>query len=415
MMTRDWKRRVVITGIGVVSPMGIGAEAFWDGLSRGVSGIDDISRFDTMSFRSKRAAIVQDFECGKMLGRKECWSGSRSVSFALAAAKSALDHAGIEITSENQSSIGVSLGTTLACLNLMAKLDQQALREGPRTTDPALFPDTGVSAPACRISIMFGMRAFNVTLSNGATSGLDAIHYGVDAVRKGYAHTVLAGGMEEICKESFIGVYAQGLLSPGEIGEEEMCRPFDRRRSGTILGEGCAIVVLEDLEHARARGAHIWAEVIGYGTAFDPTASLSDGGGEAGCRAMRLALKDSAVMPDQVDLVFSNANSGRIGDIAESDALRCVFGQSSNLFVTATKSMLGESYSASGALQIAACAMAMEHGIIPPTINCEEPDPKCQVRQLVREPHETSIRIALANSSGWAGNAASLVLSTSDL
>jgi 3-oxoacyl-[acyl-carrier-protein] synthase II len=173
--------------------------------------------------------------------------------------------------------------------------------------------------------------------------------------------------------------------------------------------------VLEDLEHARARGAHIWAEVIGYGTAFDPTASLSDGGGEAGCRAMRLALKDSAVMPDQVDLVFSNANSGRIGDIAESDALRCVFGQSSNLFVTATKSMLGESYSASGALQIAACAMAMEHGIIPPTINCEEPDPKCQVRQLVREPHETSIRIALANSSGWAGNAASLVLSTSDL
>jgi 3-oxoacyl-[acyl-carrier-protein] synthase II len=296
-------------------------------------------------------------------------------------------------------------------LNLMSRFDQQALREGPRTCDPMMFPDTGVSAPACRISIAFGVKAFNITLSNGATSGLDAIHYGAEAIRKGSADTVLAGGIEEVCLESFAGAHARGILSGSRHGQPELCAPLDRRRNGIVPGEGCAIVVLEEYEHARERGARIWAEVLGYGTAFNPHRSRHDlQNGQAICRAMRQALQDAAVETDRVDLVGCSANSSQLGDLAESNAIRCIFGDRPRPFLTAITSMLGESYSASGAMQAAACVMAMHHETIPPTIHCDEPDPSCAVDRLVREPKTYSVRTALANTQGCAGNAASLVL-----
>jgi 3-oxoacyl-[acyl-carrier-protein] synthase II len=404
------KSRIVITGLGAVTPIGMGVNAFWNALSTGVSGIQNVSRFDVSRFRSQQAAEVPDCEWRTLLGRKEAWSGSRSVSFALAAAKLALEHAGIDLKAADVGEIGVAVGTTLACLNLMAKFDQQSLREGPRTCDPLMFPDTGVSAPACRISIFFGVCAFNVTLSNGATSALDAIYYGAELIRKGRAHTVLAGGLEETCAESFGGSYVQGLLSGCRDGQQQHCRPFDRRRNGIVPGEGCAILVLEDYEHARSRGAEIWAEVLGYGTAFDPASRDGAVRSDAACRAMQSAMRDAAVHPDRVDLISCSANSSRLGDLAESKALRCVFGEKRKPFLTAIKSMLGESYSASGAMQAAACTLAMRQGLIPPTINCEEPDPHCGVDGLVREPTRANLRVALMNAAGCAGSAASLIL-----
>jgi 3-oxoacyl-[acyl-carrier-protein] synthase II len=410
-MAYDKTKRIAITGIGAVTPFGIGADAFWSALVSGASAIAPVTHFDVSRFRAKQAASVPPCDWAKLVGRKDTWSGSRSVSFTLAAAALALEHAGIEVTAENRPRIGVALGTTLACLNLMARFDQQALREGPRTCDPMLFPDTGVSAPACRISIAFGVNAFNITLSNGATSGLDAIHYGAEAIRKGLAHTVLAGGMEELCLESFAGAHAQGLLSGSREGQAELCAPLDCRRNGIVLGEGCAILVLEEYEHARERGARIWAEVLGYGTAFHPGASGTDlRTGQAVCRSMRKALQDAALDADQVDLVGCSANSSPLGDVAESTAIRCVFGGRPTPFVTAIKSMLGESYSASGAMQAAACVMAMRHEIIPPTIHCDQPDAACVVDRLVRDPLHWSVRVALANTLGCAGNAASMVL-----
>jgi 3-oxoacyl-[acyl-carrier-protein] synthase II len=410
-MAYDRTKRIAITGVGAVTPLGIGADAFWSALSSGTSGIEPVSHFDVSRFRTKQAAGVKPCDWAKLLGRKETWSGSRSVSFTLAAAALALEHAGIELTPENRPRIGVALGTTLACLNLMARFDQQALREGPRTCDPTMFPDTGVSAPACRISIAFGVNAFNITLSNGATSGLDAIHYGAEAIRKGLAHTVLAGGMEEVCLESLAGAHVQGILSGSRDGQTELCAPLDRRRNGIVLGEGCAIVVLEEYEHARQRGARIWAEALGYGTAFDSNRSPGSlRSGQAVCRAMRKALQDAAMDAGQVDLVACSANSSPLGDLAESNAIRCVFGDRPKPFLTAIKSMLGESYSASGAMQAAACVMAMRHETIPPTIHCDQPDPSCAVDRLVREPLHYSVRAALTNTLGCAGNAASLIL-----
>jgi 3-oxoacyl-[acyl-carrier-protein] synthase II len=253
--------------------------------------------------------------------------------------------------------------------------------------------------------------AFNVTLSNGATSGLDAIHYGIEAIRKGLAHTVLAGGIEEVCLESFAAAHVRGILSGSRDGQPELCTPLDRRRNGIVLGEGCAIVVLEEYEHALERGARIWAEPLGYGTAFNPQRSPHDlRTGQAVCRAMRKALQDAGVDADEVDLVGCSANSSRLGDLAESNAIRCVFGDRPKPFLTAIKSMLGESYSASGAMQAAACVMSMHHETIPPTIRCDEPDPACAVDRLVREPKKHGVRTALANTVGCAGNAASLVL-----
>jgi 3-oxoacyl-[acyl-carrier-protein] synthase II len=407
-MAHDGKKRIAITGLGVATPIGIGADAFWTALANGTSGIEPVSRFDVSRLRARHAAAVKTCDWAKIHGRKESWSGSRIVSFTLASAALALEHAGIELTPENRPQIGVAVGTTLACLNLMTGFDQQALREGPRTCDPMMFPDTGVSAPACRISIAFGVNAFNITLSNGATSGLDAIHYGGEAIRKGGAHTVLTGGTEEVCLESFAGAHVQGLLSGCRDGEPELCAPFDRRRNGIVLGEGCAILVLEEYEHARARGAQIWAEVLGYGTAFNPRQDLRSG--QAVCRAMRKALQDAGMDANEVDLVGSSANSSRLGDLAESDAIRCVFGNQPRPFVTAIKSMLGESYSATGAMQAAACVLSMHHETIPPTVGCNEPDPSCAVDRLVREPRKHSVRRALMNTLGCAGNAASLVL-----
>ena len=224
--------RVVITGIGAVTPIGIGRDAFWNALTKGISGIGQVSLFNVSGFRSQKAAEVRDkdLDCVKLPGRKESWSGSRSVSFAVAAAKLALENAEVEVTDSNRSQIGVAYGTTLACLNLNARFDQQSIREGPRSCDPGMFPDTGFSAPACRVSMLLGARAFNVTLSNGQTSSLDAIHYGVKFIRAKRTQAVLAGGIEEICFENFLGYYRRGLLSASCGGQEELCSPFDRRR-----------------------------------------------------------------------------------------------------------------------------------------------------------------------------------------
>src|SRR5215471_14985980 len=199
--------RVVITGIGAVTPVGIGARAFWEGLTRGVCGVREITRFDASAFKSRKAAEVRTLDGLKFPGREKQWNGSRSVTFAVAAAALALEDAGIQLNDTELADGGVVFGATLACLNLMARFDQQSLRQGPRSCDPGMFPDTGFSAPACRISILLGIRGFNATLSNGETSGIDAINYGVKFIRSRRAKIVLAGGVEELCFENFLACY----------------------------------------------------------------------------------------------------------------------------------------------------------------------------------------------------------------
>ena len=404
-MTKAPTTRVVITGIGAVTPLGIGSAAFWDALSRGTSGIGPSTMVP-----NRRAAEVKSCDWAALIGRRDTWNGSRCVSFALAAAKLALADARIDYNSEDRSGIGVALGATFSGLNLMARFDHQALREGPRTCDPTVFPDTGFSAAACRISIVFGATAFNTTLSNGGTSGLDAIQYGASMIRTGLAHTVLAGGLEETCAESF--TFLRGVLAAPANGSQAFAAPFAAGRNGFVPGEGCAILVLEDYERALARGASVLGEVRGYGAAFHPGAPDDSAGlSRALCRSMRQALADASFEASAIGLVAASANSSPAGDLAEARAIHCVFGDSARPRVTAVKSMFGESLSAAGTLQAAAGLLSMRHGVIPPSIPCGPTDPACHLAGLVREPLQDNPRCTIVNTIGPAGNAASLVVS----
>lgn len=404
-------RRIVITGVGAVTPVGIGADAFWNGLAEGKPGIEAISLFDASEFSSRQAAEVKGFDAKQLLARKGLQYLNRSIQLGCAAAKLGLEDSGIEVTPENRSRIGVVYGTTLGCLNMLAQFDQQSLIEGPRLANPMIFPNTGVSAPACQVSIMFGMDAFNTTLSNGQTSSLDAIKYAFDFIRLGRADIVLAGGVEEVCREIFLGHYLARLLSGSRDQDQEISAPFDRRHNGVILGEGSAVLVLEEYEHARSRGARVLAEVRGYGTAFDPlTANGYDAEATGATAAMQAAMDDAGIGAPEIDLIFANANSNLACDRMEATAIERVFGSGIVPAVTAIKSMVGEAYSAAGALQVAAAALAIDRKIVPPTINFTEPDPGCPVKTIATVPQEKELRAVLVNSFGCSGGNAAVVL-----
>lgn len=402
---------IVISGIGAVTPVGVGKESFWGALVNGTSGIAEITRFDVSKFNARRAAEVKDLNAINQIVPKQNWSASRSITFAIAAAKLAFQDAGIELTEATRHETGVVFGTTLGCVNLMAEFDRQAVREGPRSCDPGVFPDTGVSAPSCRISVLLGLSAFNSTLSNGESSALDALSYGARAIRAGRANMVLVGGVEEICYETFMACYSRNLLSSSGPSRDEQCRPFDRRRNGFILGEGSAVLVLEEASRARARGARIYAEFSGYGTSFDPRAhSPGTPSVRTECRAMAEALNSAKLAHSEIDFISCSANSSWSGDRKEALAISRLFEGRSSLFFTAIKSMLGEGYSAAGAMQLAASALSLYHSTLTPTVGCDEPDPRCLNALLVRRPQPRHLRTGMINAFGCNGNCASAIL-----
>jgi 3-oxoacyl-(acyl-carrier-protein) synthase len=351
--------RIVITGLGIVSALGADRESFWNGLTCGESCFSPIDRFPTEPYGARWAASIREFTPFQTPKAKQPWTNDRASQFALLAARQALADAAIEIDETNRDAIGVVLGSTLACLDFVRALDRQSAN--PKGIDPLLFPDSAPSAPSCRISLQLGPQCFNSILSNGASSGLDAIGYASLAIQLGRAKIVLAGGVEELTRETFIYYAAMGDLADGAA-----CRPFGRDRSGALLGEGCAILVLEEFEHARARHAPILAEVAGYGTSCWPgdgsrTARPSAEGTRA---AIDSALDAASLSPKEVECIFAHANGSIAGDAVESKAIDSIYGASDAGAsdappVVAIKSVLGEMTSASGAMAAAACALAL--------------------------------------------------------
>src|SRR2546429_6626700 len=297
--------RVVITGIGVTTPAGRTNRDFWQALTEKRSAIDVVSLFDASPFRRGLAAEVKDVDGNTFPGRKSLWKISRSIALAFDAATSALYDAGIDITPGKHPEMGVVFGTTLGGLSPLLELDRQALANGPRAADPMLFPSAGASAPSCQISVTLGMQAFNTTLSNGQTSGLDAIQYAAQFIRLGRAETALAGAVEEISLDTFRACLNGRLLAGSRAGASEEMRPFDATRSGFVLGEGSAVLVLESLEHALDRNANIWAELTGYGFSFSPSSKTRL---DAAITAMETALSRSRLRRSDVGAGFANAN-----------------------------------------------------------------------------------------------------------
>ena len=401
-------KRIVITGIGVLASNGIGKEEFWKAIFGGVSGIKPVSLFDISKLRTKLAGEIKDFDHEAILGIKGLRNMDRSTKLSLTASKLALNDAGLEspVPEERTDEFGVSLGSTMGSVWSISEFDKEALREGPRSVNPALFQNTVINSPASQISIRFNIQGFNSTISTGFCSSPDAIHYAMNMMSLYDYKVVLSGGVEELCEQTYKGFYKIGHLAGSREGKEEIDCPFDRRRNGIIFGEGAAIFVLEDLDHAKKRGAKIYAELLGYGMAFDPdNRNIYSPRAKGASRAVKECLEDARLNSADVGYVSASANSTLDCDAMETVAIKAAFGgEAKNIPVSSIKSMIGEAYSASGAMNLAASLGVLEKDIIPPTINYKTPDRRCGLDYVPNEARKRKVANILVDSFSPTGS-----------
>lgn len=407
-------KRIVVTGVGVVASNGIGKDAFWSALEKGETGIKEVSLFDTSAMKTKLAGEIKDFDAKLYLGEKGLRLLDRTTKLVNVAAKLALEDTSFSVTKENTDDVGVVLGTTLGSVWSISEFDKQALREGPRYVNPALFPNTVINSPASQISIRFGIEGFNTTIATGFTSSFDALKYACDFIRLDRAKAVLVGGVEELCHQTYLGFYKLHFLSgsAGE-GDAEVSCPFDRRRNGIVFGEGSVMVLIEDLESAKARGAKIYAEIKSIGYAFDPfRVNKYNRRGPGIRKALVGALKDAEMEPKDIDYISANANSTKEADQIEVEAIKDVFGLSaSKIPVSSIKSQVGETFSASGAMQLAAGVGSLERQFVPATLNYQEKDPVCDLDCVPHKSRKKELKNILLSCFGPSGVSNCVVLS----
>ncbi|MGA1874532.1 MAG: beta-ketoacyl-[acyl-carrier-protein] synthase family protein [bacterium] len=409
------KTRIVITGIGVVAPNGTGKSQFWDSLAGGVSGIKLISMFDTKGYRSKRAGEISDFDPTPFLGKKGLRSLDRSTRLLNVAVKSALEDSAFEIGLNTTYDTGIVVGTTMGSVRSISEFDQSGLIDGSTYVNPALFPNTVINSPASQASIMFDIRGLNATVSSGFCSALNAAIYAYDSISLNRVNTILTGAVEELCHQTFLGFYRNNCLAASnpKYAGPEISMPFDKKRNGVVLGEGAGVLVLEEREHAEERGARIYGEILGFGYAFDSPLNVSKYHlrTEGAAKAMSQAMENSGARPEEIDLVCASANSSPLGDAIETQAIKEVFGKkAANTPITAVKSMFGEGYSVSGSFQMIAALLAINEGIIPPTVNYQEADPLCTLDYVPNHCRKAEIRRVMVNSFSPQGNHVSLII-----
>ena len=406
-------KRVVISGVGIVSPIGIGKEEFWKNLFAGQSGFREITLFDTKDLKVKIAGEITDFKPKVILGEKGLLDLDRATLLLLSATKLALEDAGLKMDESNTYRTGVSVGTTFGSLHSISKFDRESLTEGPRYVNPVVFPSTVANSPASRISIKFQIKGFNATISTGMSAALDAIDYARDFIYLDKADTVVAGSVEDLAMQTFLGFYKLNYLS-GLKGSSNnpVCCPFDNRRNGIIFSEGATALVLQDSEFARKNNTHIYGEILGIGSCFDPAKFYKyNPKGEGMKQAMKQALKDAHLSPRNIDCIFANANSTKDADRIETQAIKKIFARHAcKIPVTAVKSMLGESFSVSGGFAIIAALGALNEGIIPPTINYEEKDKDCDLDYVPNKSRKKKLSYIMINSFGPNGVNTSLII-----
>lgn len=404
------EKKVVITGLGVIAPNGIGKDEFWQALKEGRSGIRPITVFDPGFFKTRLAGEVTNFNAEDFLGSKGLRNLDRNTKFLCSAVKLALEDANLQITDENTQDIGIVTATTLSVMQNIAEFTKEAETDGPQFVNPAKFPATTINAPSSQASIKFNIKGFNTTISTGYTASLDALKYAMDFIRLGRAKTVIVAGTEALFFQSFVGFYKVEFLA-GIKGEEISC-PFDKRRNGIILGEGAGVVVLEDEECAKNRDAEIYAEIAGVKSFFDPFRSGKYNPKAEGLkRTMAEVLEKSRIKKEDVDYISAAANSAPAQDKIETIAIKEIFGkQAKEIPISSIKSMIGESVSASGIFQVIAAVGSIINGFIPPTINHKEPDSECDLDYVPNNFKEKQIKTALINNMGPGSNNVSAVI-----
>ena len=408
------KKRIVITGVGVLASNGIGKEAFWKALKEGKSGIKPVTLFDISTLRTKLAGEISDFDPKSILGQKGLRNLDRTTLLAMSASKLALDDANLPtpVPEEETDIYGVSLGSTMGSVWSISEFDKVALREGPRAVNPALFANTVINSPASHISIKFNIQGFNCTISTGFCSSLDAIYYAMNMLNLYEYRVVLAGGVEELCEQTYKGFHKIGYLAGSRPGKEEVNCPFDKRRNGIVMGEGAAMFILEELEHAKARDAKIYAEILGYGTSFDPKSNnIFSPKAEGATEAIKYSLEDAGITPADIDYVSASADSTLDCDVMETRAIKKALGKRAEKTpISSIKSMIGDTFSASGAMNLGASIGMLENGFIPPTINYEKPDKRCDLDYVPNKARETKVDRILVDSFAPTGNNSSLAI-----
>ena len=397
-------KRVVITGLGVVSSLGIGKDEFWKALTAGVSGISKISSFDTSEYPTHYGGEVKDFEPQAFLDKEKTGNIGRASQLALASAKLALSDAGIKLDNPGLAEAGVVIGTTMGESQVLEKLNDAWVKKGITAIDPALIPQYPCNVLSLNVAKELKLNGPNLVLPNACAAGNYAIGYACDLIRMGKARVMLAGGTDAFSRIAFIGFNRLLAVAP------EKCQPFDKNRKGMLVAEGSAMVLIETLEAALKRGAQIYAEILGYGLSCDAhhmTAPFSEGIKEA----IEKALKQSNVPPERIDYFSAHGTGTPANDREECRAIKKVFGDySKKLPVSSIKSMLGHTMGAASAIEAVACALSVKNDIIPPTINFQTPDPECDIDCVPNVSRRVRVDIALNSASAFGGNNACLVL-----
>lgn len=411
------RRRVAITGIGAVTPIGITVGGLWDGLRSERSAIRKISRFDPAPYRSQNAAEVDAFDAADFMERKRAKRLDRFGHFAVACARLAIDDSGLDLARENRERIGATMGSALGGVGYAEEQFGIFLKEGIDRVEPQLALNVFVGAASCNVAIEFGLQGPNSTNGMSCASGTIAVGDAFRLIRDDYADAMLCGGVEAplmpLCFGAFTIIRA---MSTRNADPEHASRPFDRDRDGFVMGEGGAVLVMEEYDRARARGAHIYAEVVGYGNSNDAhhmTAPRPDASQAA--RAMRLALSDAHVAPGDISYVNAHGSSTPLNDRTETAAIRLVFGDhAEKLQVSSTKAYYGHALGASGAFEVAISALALDRAWLPPTLNFEAPGDGCDLDYIPNTGRDTGVEFALSNSFGFGGINAALVLKRPD-
>lgn len=406
--------RVVITGMGVVSPLGNDRETFWDALLSGKSGIGPITHFDASQFPSRIAGEVKHFDPLNYMEKKDARRMDRFVQFAVAAAKMALEDAAFDMQSIDPDRVGVYIGSGIGGLNTWEEQHRILLEKGPRRVSPFFIPMMIANMASGQVSIMTGAKGPNSAAISACATGTHAIGDAFRIIQRGEADAMLAGGAEAtITPTAFAGFSSMKALSTSRNDEPtKASRPFDKDRDGFVMSEGSGVLLLERLEHAIARGARIYAEVAGYGMSGDAYHLTSPApGGEGAARCMKRALKDAGLRPEDVGYINAHGTSTDYNDALETMAIKSTFGAHAHeLAISSTKSMTGHLLGAAGAVEAIATALALKDQILPPTINYETPDPECDLDYVPNESRRAEITAAISNSLGFGGHNATIAL-----
>jgi len=405
------RRRVVITGVGVVSPLGTGVEKNWQALMEGRSGIGLVTRFDVSDFPTRIAGEVKDFTPEDFMEKKDVKKMDPFIQYAVAAAKMAMDESRLPITPENEDMVGTIVGVGIGGLTSIEEYHKLFLDTRLKKVSPFFIPKLIANLAPGQISIRYGAKGINYTPTSACSSGAHAIGEAFRLIRLGEQDAVIAGGAEAALTPLGLGGFiALKAVSSRNDAPEKASRPFDKNRDGFVMSEGAGVVILEELGMAKRRGAKIYAEVIGYGAnsdAYHMTAPSPEG--EGAVRCMRLALRSGDIDPHEVDYINAHGTSTPYNDATETQAIKRVFGEhAARIAVSSTKSMTGHLLGAAGGVEAVYSVLAVDRGMLPPTINYEEPDPECDLDYVPNTARQASIRVALSNSFGFGGTNACL-------